>query len=73
MLVTLDKEVYEEYAARAMEDDSRKEADGGIYFAGEGDEGAYIAAIEDQGYVLITSVNKKDIESVVSRFDLKID
>ena len=62
MLVTLDKEVYEEDLEAAMADESHKEADGGVYYTYYEDESAY---------VLITA-NKADIEAIVARFTLSL-
>ena len=73
MLITLDKEVYEEDLAKAMGDQNRKEADGGVYYTGDGDRGAYLASLNDSAYVLITATNKKDIEAIAARFTLALD
>ena len=71
MLLTLDKEVYEEYLADAMADDNRKEADGGVYFTTDGDEPGYLTSLNDSAYVLIIA-NKADIEAVVARVTLSL-
>ena len=71
MLVTLDKEVYEEYLVEAMADDNRKETDGGIYFTQYEDEMGYLASVNDSAYVLITA-KKADIEAIVARFTLSL-
>ena len=73
MLITLDKEVYEEDLAKAMADTNRKEADGGVYYTGDGDRGAYLVSLNDSAYVLITATNKKDIEAIAARFTLALD
>ena len=72
MLVTLDKDVYEEDLAKAMANGSHKEADGGVYYTDEAGRGAYHVSLNDSTYILITS-NKKDIEAVVARFALSLD
>ena len=73
MLITLDKEVYEEDLAEAMADQNHKEADGGVYYTGDGDRGAYLTSLNDSAYVLITATNKKDIEAIAARFTLALD
>ena len=72
MLITLDKEVYEDHLANAMVDGSHKEADGGVYYTDEAGRGAYLVSLNDSTYILITA-NKKDIEAVVARFALSLD
>ncbi len=72
MLITLDKDVYEEDLAKAMADGSRKEADGGVYYTYYENEGAYLTALNDSAYVLITVTNKADVESIVARFALSL-
>ena len=72
MLITLDREVYEEDLAKAMADKDHKEADGGVYYTDEGGRGAFLAALDDSAFVLITA-NKKDIEAVAARFALGLD
>ena len=72
MLVTLDKDVYEEDLAKAMANGSHKEADGGVYYTDEAGRGAYLVSLNDSTYILITA-NKKDIEAVVARFALSLD
>ena len=67
MLVTLDKEVYEEDLEEAMADESHKEADGGIYYTYYEDEMGFLTSLNDSAYVLITA-NKADIEAIVARF-----
>ena len=69
MLITLEKEVYEDHLANAMADGSHKEADGGVYFDHYGD-GGYLTSLDDSAYILITATNKKDIEAIVARFAL---
>lgn len=71
MLVTLDKEVYEEDLEAAMADESRKEADGGVYYTYYEDEMGYLTSLNDSAYVLITA-DKADIEAVVARFTLSM-
>ena len=71
MLVTLDKEVYEEDLAAAMADENHKEADGGVYYTYNGDEMGYLTSLNDSAYVLITA-NKADIEAIVARFTLSL-
>ena len=71
MLVTLDKEVYEEDLEDAMADESHKEADGGIYYTYYEDEMGYLTSLNDSAYVLITA-NKADIEAIVARFTLSL-
>jgi len=72
MLVTLDKDVYEEDLAKAMADGNHKEADGGVYYTDEAGRGAYLVSLNDSAFVLITA-NAKDIEAVVARFALSLD
>ena len=72
MLITLDKDVYEEDLAKAMANGSHKEADGGVYYTDEAGRGAYLVSLNDSTYILITA-NKKDIEAVVARFALSLD
>ena len=72
MLITLDKEVYEEDLAKAMADKDRKEADGGVYYTDETGRGAYLTSLNGSAYVLITSANRKDIEAVAARFTLTL-
>ena len=71
MLITLDKEVYEEDLALAAEDEGRKEADGGVYFDYYGD-GGYLTSLDDSAYILITTKDKKDIEAAAARFALSL-
>ena len=71
MLVTLDKEVYEEDLAEAMADENHREADGGVYYTYYEDEMGYLASLNDSAYVLITA-DKADIEAVVARFTLSL-
>lgn len=71
MLVTLDKEVYEEDLEAAMVDESHKEADGGVYYTYYEDEMGYLTSLNDSAYVLITA-NKADIEAIVARFTLSL-
>ena len=70
MLITLDKDVYDEYLEMAMQDANHKEADGGVYFNYYEDERAYLASLNDSAYVLITT--KADIESIAARFSLAL-
>jgi len=71
MLVTLDKEVYEEDLEAAMADENHKEADGGVYYTYYEDEMGYLTSLNDSAYVLITA-NKADIEAIVARFTLSL-
>ena len=71
MLVTLDKEVYEEDLEAAMADENHEEADGGVYYTHYEDEMGYLASLNDSAYVLITA-NKADIEAIVARFTLSL-
>ena len=71
MLVTLDKEVYEEDLEAAMADENHKEADGGVYYTHYEDEMGYLTSLNDSAYVLITA-NKADIEAIVARFTLSL-
>ena len=72
MLITLDKDVYEEDLAKAMADGNHKEADGGVFYTDEAGRGAYLVSLNDSAFVLITA-NAKDIEAVVARFALSLD
>ncbi len=71
MLITLDKEVYEEDLAAAMADGNHKEADGGVFYTYYEDEMGYLTSLNDSAYVLITA-NKANIEAVVARFTLSL-
>ena len=71
MLVTLDKEVYEEDLAEAMADENHREADGGVYYTYYEGEVGYLTSLNDSAYVLITA-DKADIEAVVARFTLSL-
>lgn len=71
MLVTLDKEVYEEDLEAAMADENHKEADGGVYYTHYEDEMGYLTSLNDSAYVLITA-DKADIEAIVARFTLSL-
>ena len=73
MLVTLDQEVYGEHLAEAQADKDHKEADGGIYFTYYENEAGYVASLDDTAFFLITTTDKKNVESIVSRFSLKLD
>lgn len=73
MLVSFDKDVYEEDLAKAMADGSHKEADGGVYYTDETGWGAYLASLDDSAFILITTANKKNIEAVAARFSLALD
>ncbi len=72
MLITLDQEVYEENMAAAEADKDHKDADGGVYYSYDEDEGAYLTSLNDSAYILITA-NKADIESIVARFTLALE
>ena len=72
MLITLDKDVYDEYLAKAMADTNHKEADGGVYYTDETGLGAYLRSLNDSAFVLITA-NAKDIEAVVARITLALN
>ena len=54
MLVTLDREVYEEDLAEAMADENRKEADSGVYYTYYEDEWAYLTSLDDSAFIIIT-------------------
>lgn len=73
MLTTLDQEVYEDHLANAMADTNHKESDGGVYYTYSEYESAYLTALEDSAFVLITTQNKADIEAIVARFALALD
>ena len=73
MLLTIDKDVYDEDYAKAMADGSHKEADGGIYYTDDTNTAAYLTALDDSAYILITATNKKDIETIAARFTLALD
>ena len=73
MLLTIDKDVYDEDYAKAMADGSHKEADGGVYYTDDGNRAAYLASLNDSAYILITTANKKDIEATVARIALALD
>lgn len=73
MLLTLDKDVYEEYHAKAMADGNRKEADGGVYYTDETGWAAYLTALDDSAYIIITTTSKKDVEAIVARVALALD
>lgn len=73
MLITLDKDVYEEDMAEAMADQNHKDVDGGVYYTGSGNEGSYLTSLNDSAYVLITTQDKANIEDIVARFTLTSD
>lgn len=73
MLITLEKEVYEDHLKTGMADTNKKEADGGIYYTDDSDQGAFLIAVNDTAYVLITAADKKNIEAVVARFALSTE
>lgn len=73
MLITLDKDVYEEDMDEAMADDNHKEADGGVYYTGSGNEGSYLTSLNDSAYVLITAPDQASMEDIVARFTLALD
>ena len=73
MLITLDKDVYEEDLAKAMADGGHKEADGGVYYTDETGRGAFLCSLNDSAYILITATNKNDIEAIAARFTLALD
>ena len=73
MLLTLDKDVYEEDHAKAMADGNHKEADGGVYYTDETGQAAYLTALDDSAYIIITTTSKKDVEAIVARVALALD
>ena len=73
MLITLDKEVYEEYMAEAMTDENHKEVNGGIYYAGSEAESAYLTSLNDSVFIRIITDNEENIETIVSRFSISQD
>ena len=73
MLITLDKDVYEEDLMKALADTNPKEADGGVYYTDEADRGAFLVSLNDSAYILITATNKNDIEAIAARFTLALD
>lgn len=73
MLVTLDKQVYEEDMAEAAKAEDYTEADGGAYYTSESGEQNYLAAVDGKAYVLITANSEADIKDIVSRVDLAIE
>ena len=72
MLITLDKEVYDEDLAKAMADKNHKEADGGVYYTDDAGRGAFLSSLNDSAFILITAA-EKDIEASVARFALALD
>lgn len=72
MLITLDRDVYEEDMAEAVADKNHKETDSGVYYTRYGNEGAYLTALNDSAYILITAKNRADLEAIVSRFALAL-
>lgn len=72
MLVTLDRDVYEDDLATAMADEKHKESASGVYYTMYEDDDAYLTSLNDSAYVLITAGNQADIEAVVSRFMLSL-
>ena len=72
MLITLDKEVYEENMAEAIADQNHKETDSGVYYTYYEDQGAYLTALDDSAFVLITAMNKTDIEAIAAKFTLSL-
>ena len=73
MLITLDKDVYEEDMDEAMADQNHKEVDGGVYYTGSGNEGSYLTSLTDSAYVLITAPDQASMEDIVARFTLALD
>ena len=73
MLITLDKDVYEEDMAEAMADQNHKDVDGGVYYTGSGNEGSYLTSLNDSAYVLITAPDQASMEDIVARFTLALD
>lgn len=73
MLITLDKDVYEEDMDEAMADQNHKEVDGGVYYTGSGNEGSYLTSLNDSAYVLITAPDQASMEDIVARFTLTSD
>ena len=71
MLITLDKEVYDEDLARAAADAGRKEADGGIYYTDD-NWAAFLASPNGTAYILITAANQKTLEDIVARFSFSV-
>ena len=72
MLITLDKEVYEDHLANAMADENHKEANGGVYYTYYENEGGYLVSLNDSAYALITA-DQKNLEAIVARFALALD
>ena len=73
MLITLDKDVYEEDMDEAMADQNHKEVDGCVYYTGSGNEGSYLTSLNDSAYVLITAPDQASMEDIVARFTLTSD
>lgn len=72
MLITLDKEVYEDHLANAIADENHKEANGGVYYTYYENEGGYLVSLNDSAYALITA-DQKNLEAIVARFALALD
>ena len=71
MLITLDKEVYEDHLADAMADGNHKEAGGGVYYTYSENEGGYLTSLNDSAFILITA-SEADIEAIVARIALAL-
>ena len=73
ILLTLDKDVYEDHLAAAMDDQNHKEASGGVFFAYDENTTAFLTALNDSAYVLIETKDKANAEAIVARFTLELD
>ena len=72
MLITLDRDLYDERMAHAAEDGNRKEANGGVYYTRDGAK-TYLASVSGAAFVQITAYGKTDSEAVVARFSHALD
>lgn len=72
MLITLDKQVYDEYMAEAELSVGRKEADGGVYYDRD-DGGVFIGAVDEYAYYMISTDKKEDIETVRNRCTVTLE
>lgn len=70
--LTLDQELYEEYAAHSQEASDRKELNGGVMYKADNTM-IYIITVGDNGYfgIFADGADAAQMEAIVARFDLK--
>ncbi|WP_027869764.1 hypothetical protein [Eubacterium sp. AB3007] len=72
MLITLDKEVYDEYMEEAKAASDFKEGYNGVFYTGS-DEAVYLTSVDDSAFIRISANKDADIEAITSRFTLSLD